>query len=221
MTSTMTPTTETSTALPRPNAGRRVGTRFGGAFVTRSLFDTATIARLAEEAAAARPTADFQETLLDDLADRRGGQPARRLWTAQGGPVQDAAYADADVALKLSKVAGRPIAPAGNRGSYSFYVDDRHFLGLHRDIPTCDVSVITVLFDDSDPTDPAGGLLCYPDRCHEPLSAIRATPRDGARLVKPRAGETVVIAGGEVAHRVLPTAPGTSRVISVLCFRAA
>lgn len=196
----------------------RIGSSFGGAFVTRSLLDTATVARLADEAAAERRAADFQETLVDDLADHRGGQPARRLWSAQGGQFQDTVYAAAEVARKLSRVTGRAVTPAGNRGSFSFY-EGGHFLGLHRDIPTCDLSVITVLSDDSDRDDPAGGLLIYPDRCDEPLSAIREAPRLGARVLKAGPGDTIVIAGGEVAHRILPMAPDTTRVISVLCFR--
>lgn len=201
-----------------PPSGR-VGARFGGVLVTRSLFDHAVIGRLSDEAEAARDDADFQETLIDDLADQRGGQPARRLWSVQGGPVQDAAYAAEAVIRKLSALTGRAVEPSGGRGSYSYYLGDRHFLGLHRDIPTCDLSVITVLYDDSDPHDPRGGLLYYPDRCDELLSTIRERPRDGARVAKPRPGDAIIIAGGEVTHRVLPTAPDATRVISVLCYR--
>lgn len=204
---------------PPDTGSPRVGATFGGAFVTRSLFDATTIARLSSEATRSRPAADFQETFVDDLCDGRGGQPARRLLSAQGGPVQDAAYADAGVLRKLSSVTGLEVSPAGGRGSYSYYTGG-HFLALHRDIPTCDLSVITVLHDDSDPSDPAGGLLIYPDRSDERLSSIRATPRDGACVLKPRPGETVVIAGGTVAHRVLPMPAACERVISVLCFRA-
>ena len=223
----MATTTTTATATgavargghPTGSTHGQLGRRFGGGFVTRSLLDPDTITRLADEAGARRAAADLQETLLDDLADRRGGQPARRLRSTQGGPVQDAVYADPEVARRLSRVTGRRITQAGNRGSYSYY-EGGHFLALHRDIPTCDLSVITVLLDDSDPADPRGGLLFYPDRCDEPLSTIRDTPRGGARVLKPSRGETIVIAGGEAAHRVLPMAPGTTRVISVLCFRA-
>lgn len=210
---------ETRSARVTDTPRGRVGHRFRGAFVTRSLFDADAIRRLAAEAARGRAGADHQETLVDDLYDGRGGQPARRLLSTQGGPVQDAGYSDADVTRKLSSVTGLDVRQSGGRGSYSFY-EGGHFLALHRDILTCDLSVITVLSDDSDPKDPAGGLLFYPDRCDEPLSAIRHTPRDGAHVLKARPGETVVIAGGEVAHRVLPMAPGRTRVISVLCFRA-
>lgn len=212
-------TVQTSAPMMMPASGV-VGARFGGLTVSRSLVAPATVARLLAEATRQRPGATRQDCAVDDLADERGGQPSRLLWSAGGGPEQDAMYADPEIARKLTALVGFPVVPSGNRGSYSYYAGDGDFLGLHRDVNTCDITLITVLADESGRADPRGGLLAYPGRCGEPLSAIRATPLDGAQVHKPAPGSSVVIAGGEVAHRVLPTAPGPERVVSVLCFEA-
>ena len=209
----------TGAAAAVPASGR-VGARFGGVTVSRSLVPGDVVRALLAEAMAVRPDGELQETLDDDLADGRGGQPARRLVTALAGPVQDRWYSDPELSRRLAALAGRPVAPSGTRGSYSFYEGEGSFLGLHRDIDTCDLTVITVLHDDGGPADPHGGLLCYPSRCHEGLSAIRATPLDGVVVAKPPTGSSVIIAGGEVAHRVLPTSHHGARIVSVLCFRA-
>lgn len=195
-----------------------IGARFGGVFVTRNLFGSGDTSGLLHEAHVNWNQATLQDTAIDDHADGRGGQPARRLWSGPGGPIQDALYHDPEVARKLAGLVGRPVRPAGSRGSYSYYTDRRQFLALHRDVVTCDLTTITVIYDTSSPADRQGGLLCYPDRCHEPMSAIRGNPARGARVVKAPVGTTIILAGGEVAHRLLPVAPGTTRIISALCF---
>ncbi len=197
-----------------------VGVNFGGVLVTRSLFSAYTKELMLQEAHRSWNEAELQDTAFDDHADGRGGQPARRLWSGPGGPDQDQGYNDLDVSRKLSAVTGWPIRPAGSRGSYSYYTDNDQFLGLHRDVVTCDITTITVLADNSNERDPHGGLLCYPGRCNEPLSGIRADSDTGSCVLKAPAGSTIVVAGGEVAHRLLPVAQGTTRVISVLCFEA-
>lgn len=197
-----------------------VGARFGGVTTSRSLVGDARCSRLLGEALRQRPEATRQQSGVDDLAEHRGGQPARSLWSAGGALEQDRLYADPEIARKLSVLVGLPVTPSGNRGSYSYYGGDGDFLGLHRDVNSCDLTLITVLADPTARDDPRGGLLAYPGRCGERLSSIRATPHDGARVLKPPVGSSILIAGGEVAHRVLPMPPGPERVVSVLCFEA-
>ena len=151
---------------------------------------------------------------------RRGGKPPRRLLTGQGGPIQDAWYASSHLQRFLSAQLGLPVVPAGNRGGYSYYVSAGDFLDLHRDIETCDVTLITVLHDNSAATDESGSLVLYPGRIGEPLSHIRARPEEGAWPIKVLAGQSIVIFGGVTPHRVRPTAEGQTRIISALCFRA-
>jgi hypothetical protein len=205
--------------IPRPLLQSAL-MRQGGYGVYAGLPDSASCARLYQEAAERYPTATAQESWDDDLADGRGGKPRRRLLTAEAGPVQDQLYAAPWLAETLSTVCGITIAPSGNRGSYSYYARPGDFLDLHRDVETCDLAMITCLYETSPGDDPGGALTLYPGRIHEPLSAIRARPDDGALLVKLQPGQTILLFGGVVPHLVVPVREGQVRVISVLCFEA-
>lgn len=129
-------------------------------------------------------------------------------------------YADAQVYAREEPTCGVPVAPSGNRGSYSYYARPGDFLDLHRDVETCDLAMITGLHDNGDRSDLAGALVLYPGRIHEPLSAIRARPNDYAYAVKLLPGQTMIMLGGVVPHRLLPVREGQVRIVSVLCFRA-
>lgn len=208
------PAVEVRDALRRSPLLRR-----GGFAVSDDLVDGATAAALRAEAHASFAGADAQETWEPDLEEGRGGTPRRRLLTAGAGPAQDAFYAEPSVAAVLSDLCGVEVTPSGNRGSYSYYCRPGDFLGLHRDVPTCDVALITVLHD-SPTADQSGALVLYPGRIEEPLSSVRERPHEGAVVVRLRPGQTIVLLGGLVPHRVRRVAPGQARVISVLCYRA-
>ena len=195
--------------------------RAGGVAVFDGLPDPATCAALAREAHAAYPGSSRQVLAEDDGADGRGGTPSRALHTAGAGEVQDALYASPWLQAFLTAQCGHPIVPSGNRGSYSYYVEPGDHLGLHLDVDTCDVTLITVLQDDTDPGDPGGGLAAYPARLGSALRDVRAAPDDGIALIKAQPGQSIVILGGLVPHRVLPLGARGQRVISALCFRAA
>jgi hypothetical protein len=192
----------------------------GGYFVIDRLPDRTTFEALRAEAWAAYATADRQDCESDDGEELRGGAPARRLYSAGAGPVQDAFYHDLAVRQALGDLCGVTVTPSGSRGSYSYYNTPGDYLALHRDIETCDVTFITCLHDDGDPRSVSGVLLVYPDRLEAPLSELRAQPAVGAVPVKLRAGQSVVLLGGIVPHQVLPAAPGQTRVISALCYVA-
>jgi len=194
--------------------------RAGGFAVFPGWFEGAGFEALRAEAWSAYDSASEQQCWDPDREEIRGGTPRRKLITAGAGPVQDAVYSSPALHDVLSGICDVPVVPSGNRGSYSYYVRPGDFLGLHRDIPTCDVAVITVLHD-SGPDDQSGALVLYPERVSEPLSAVRARPTEGALVVKVRQGETIVMLGGLVPHRVRRTATGQARIVSVLCFRAA
>ena len=193
----------------------------GGVAVFDGVPDAGTCNALAYEAHAAYPVSSRQVLERGDGADGRGGMPARALHTAGAGAAQDALYASPWLHAFLSAQCGVPIGPSGNRGSYSYYVQPGDHLGLHLDVDTCDVTLITVLHDDTDPADPAGGLAVYPGALGAPLRQVRAAPEAGMGVVKARPGQSIVILGGLVPHRVLPLGPWGQRIISALCFRAA
>jgi hypothetical protein len=191
-----------------------------GFVVTDAIPDVATLDAMRQEAWAAYATADRQECDTSDEEDGRGGMPRRRLFSAGAGPAQDAFYHDPALSEQLSGVCGMRVRPSGSRGSYSYYASEGDFLDLHRDVETCDVTLITVLHDTTDTTSGSGALVLYPDRLDEPLSEIRATPDDGAAPLKLMPGQSIILLGGVVPHYVAPVEAGQARVISALCFLA-
>lgn len=192
----------------------------GGVSLIDGLPDPSTCQALALEARDAYGQSTRQQLLTSDRTEGRGGLPARALQTAPGGPVQDALYASAWLHHYISQQCGTTIKPSGNRGSYSFYVQPGDFLDLHLDVDRCDVTLITVLHDDIPPQDSSGGLLIYRGMVDVPLSHIRLDPDNGAELVKAQPGQSILILGGMIPHRVLPLGTAGQRAISVLCFRA-
>ena len=182
--------------------------------------DRGTCQALALEARDAYAASSRQECTAGDAADGRGGVPRRALNTASGGAVQDALYAAPALHAFLSAQCGVPIAPSGNRGSYSYYVRPGDFLDTHLDVDTCDVTLITVLHDDTDPLERAGGLAVYPHRLGASLARIRAEPELGVVVVKARPGQSILLLGGLVPHRLEPLSGRGQRIISALCFSA-
>jgi hypothetical protein len=192
----------------------------GGVAVVPGLPDPYTSNALAHEATGAYAGSTRQVCDVNGGGDGRGGTPRRALHTAAGDAVQDALYAAPWLRALLSEQCGAPVRPTGSRGSYSYYVQPGDFLDTHLDIDECDVTLITVLHDSTPPDSPAGGLAVYRDEFSAPLSRIRANPESGAALVKAKPGESIILLGGLVPHRVVPIGESGQRVISALCFRA-
>lgn len=190
----------------------------GGYAVFARFPEDAIFDAIYEEAVAQFGRADRQHHDDDDLEEVRGGTPARRLWSAGAGPAQDRWYLSTALSAVLSEVCRARVCPSGTRGSYSYYAAADDHLALHRDIPTCDLTVITCLYDSSDPADPGGALVLYPQRAHEPLSAIRARPDSGAIAFKLPPRHSLVMIGGLVPHCVQRTSAAQTRIVSALCF---
>jgi hypothetical protein len=84
----------------------------GGVAVVDGLPDSGLVAALLEEASTAYLASDRQEVDVDDGAEGRGGTPARHLYTAGGGPVQDAFYGATWLSDYLSSVCGVRVRPS-------------------------------------------------------------------------------------------------------------
>ena len=194
--------------------------RAGGVAVFANLPDAATVDALRNEALALFEQADRQEHQGPDPEDWRGGLPPRALCTAGAGPVQDALYSQSWLAASLTEQCGVPIVPSGNRGSYSYYVAPGDYLGLHLDVVTCDVTLITVL-QETTPMGAGGALAVYRHHAGAPLRDVRAAPDVGVELVKAAPGQSIVLLGGLVPHCTVPLGPSGQRVISALCFQVA
>ncbi len=191
----------------------------GGRVVLGNLVAPELLRQLAAECDGARPHAQEQHQAKEIAGGHRSGRPARRLLSAEGGPVQTAFYHDPRLADALSRLCGRGVRPTGAVGSYSYYERRGDFLGLHRDIPGCDAALITCLRRDSG-GDSGGALRLYPHAFRDPLASIvrRRAPHVDLNL---RVGQSVLLLGGWIPHEVLPAAAGHLRHISLLCFSLA
>jgi hypothetical protein len=194
--------------------------RAGGFGVYRGIVDSELGALLRAEAEAGWLGARHAEVVEDAVAETRGGMPARRYLTAHGGPAQDAFYAAPWLCAILADATGVSFRPTGARGTYNYYLRPGDHLALHRDVRRCDLAVIAGLVAEDACGSGAGRLRLYPERIDEPLSAIRATPAQGAVEIWLGAGETLLLLGGLVPHALLPTGEGQRRIVSIMCFRA-
>ena len=193
----------------------------GGFAVFEGLASDLMQRMLLDEAMERRLSAHENRVAEPDAVEFRGGSPDRCFLSAPGGAAQDSFYLAPALHAALTRVSGLTVVPTGSRGTYSYYCRAGDFLGLHRDIDTCDLAVITCLHDGPVSAADSGALCLYPDRAREPLSAIRSSPLTGRALIRLAPGHSIVLLGGIVAHRLLPVVAGQNRVVSVLCFRAA
>jgi len=224
------PTPSSRAVLPPPVAGddpearvlgRTLLARSGGSIRAR-LVDARALADLQEEAA--RQAVDARQMLVARpvSGDRYRGDPDRWLDSAQGGPALHAFYHAPHVLELLRSLTGLTWRTTGEAGSFSYYRRPGHHLGLHRDIETCELAVITCLRDDRPSPDSAGGVLClYPSRSTEPLADIQGSLDTRAIEVRLAPGESIVLLGGIVPHRLTPVTHGQMRIITPLCYRVA
>jgi len=216
---TIAPESAVASIVPDAILRSRLFTQGSGFGLYAGLPDPYTFKGLFAEASELYLTATRQESWEPDMEEKRGGRPRRSLLTSTAGPIQDAWYASSHLRRFLSAQLGLPVAPVGNRGSYSFYARKGDFLDIHRDVDTCDVTVITAVYDNSAAADESGALVLYPKKISDSLSSLRAQPHEGAYPVKLLPGQTIVIFGGVMPHRVIPVVEGQVRIISALCFR--
>jgi hypothetical protein len=153
-----------------------------------------------------------------EQVDWRGGDPARSYAGVTGGPIQSSIFASPDLARHLSELCGLPLRLAG-LGSFSYY-EPGDFLALHRDILTCDITLLTCLRDTATGTPDRSGLRLYPAYARLPLTQLRSEndpPRVDLHLDR---GQTAVLLGGIVPHEVIPMAAHQHRTVSVVCMTA-
>lgn len=193
--------------------------RAGGVLRAR-LLDAAGLAALCTEADVQHARASEPRSATPAREDTRRGDPARWLETAPGGPALATFLAAPATIRLLRQLTGLPFVPSGPQGTYSYYRRAGHHLDVHRDIEVCDLAVITCLRDEGAGAD-AGTLEVYPDRWREPTSQVRRTASIGARPVAVAPGESVVLLGGVIPHRVPALEEGRIRIVTPLCYRVA
>lgn len=190
----------------------------GGCAILDHFVNAVTCARFLEESKQCLHSAVASQVTMSDDEEIRGGNPARSFVSAAGGTVQTEFYHSPQTAQFLAEICNTPVKPTGRIGTYSYYRPGDH-LALHRDIHSCDVSVITCLLDRHRNTSNGGITRFYPNRQHEPLSRIRATPSHGAIRVRLPVGSTMIFFGGLIPHLIEPLGASELRIVSILCFR--
>jgi hypothetical protein len=190
-----------------------------GWFVIERLLTGSDVEALAAEAAQLHPTATTQRTDRphdEDSGPR--GRPARWLESATGGPLLEAFYNAPWLTGHLRDLTGLGWRPSGSNATYSYYRAAGHHLDLHRDVDECDLAVITCLHRSGAglPT-----LDLYPAAAHRPLGAVRAAPNDDLVSVDLAAGQSLILLGGFVPHRLAPLGAGQVRVVAPMCFTLA
>lgn len=193
--------------------------RNGGFAVFDQILTPELHTALLQEAWDVLPRGKREDVEDSDSEEWRGGCPLRRFTTVPGDSQLDFFYHSEAVRDLLRHLIGFPMSPSGHRGQYIFYSECGDHISTHRDIESCDVVMITCLFD-SRPREPLGGTLYfYPDRHNEPLSLIRQTPEQGCVGIKLTMGQTLILFGGMVPHGIIPMASKQIRVVSTLCFQ--
>ena len=189
--------------------------------VLASLLDSDGLEALRQDAVASHQSAEEMRTLQPDEEIWRGGSPDRWLESAPGGTALQAFYHSPRILDLLHQLTGLAWTQSGLAGTYSYYRRPGHHLGLHRDIDECDLAVITCVHDSAESRVGAGGALClYPGRTGDTLAELRALPDDGAAYVRLEPGQSLVLLGGLVPHRVLPVGEEHVRIVAPLCYRA-
>lgn len=173
------------------------------------------LAQLEADALSVRPSGRRNVSVVSDAAEARGGSPDRAFSTAHGGAVHWRIFSAAPYIASLRETCGVACSPAGG-GTYSYY-GEGDFLGLHRDIATCDLTVITCLRETG--ATPAGGVLrVYSRHMTEPLSRARAAGRTASTEAYLGRGESLAVLGGFVPHEVTVMQPGQERIVAIMCY---
>jgi hypothetical protein len=205
-------------AIPPSILGASLWRRGGYALLDDDAVSPALLNGLLEDALARFPEASETRIEVSDDEETRGGSPRRRFLSAGGGDIQRRWYLGS-LARLVGKAAGVNLTPAGQGGTYSYYARPGDHIAIHRDIETCDLTLVTCLHhDDGDGN--AGNLCFWPTRATEPLSVLRADPAPGIELLRLAAGQSAILFGGFLPHAVLPVKPEQVRIVSILCFRA-
>jgi len=119
---------------------------------------------------------------------------------------------------RLARLSGRRWVPdPKGKGTYLYYRRPAQSFRLHRDGDHCEFVVLTCLLSRAGR---GGDLILYPGRNRESLAAIRRSPRRGAVRIRLKAGESLLMDGRAIAHRVSRLGPGRVRVSAARCFRA-
>jgi hypothetical protein len=120
---------------------------------------------------------------------------------------------------ELRELAGE-LADAVVEPTYSGYLfyEDGDFIGLHTDLPACELTLLVAVEDDCPP------LVVHPELAGmggEELKALsevsRGAPEGGLALpIVP--GSTIALFGGGLPHQTRPIPEGRASIVATLCY---
>lgn len=193
--------------------------RGGGVAVLEGLFDTAVSQALWQEALSGPRRADAHPPGAD-AEQVRGGTPARRLISVEGGALQERLFSHPQIAALLGQHAGSPVRACGMRATYSIYDREGAHLDIHRDVVGCDLALIACLYDSAPDAD-GGATDVWCDDALTPLGTLRDGGGQAPTRVALQPGQAMLLHGGVLPHRIRPIAAGRLRVVSLMCFQIA
>lgn len=188
----------------------------GGIALLDGLFAPELLQALAQEAQQGRSSA-YQHPAGADTEQVRGGTPARQLESVDGGPLQQALYQNPELIALVSGYVNTPVRPCGSQASYTIYRSAGAHLDVHRDVGGCDLTLITCLQDGQ--ADAEGGCTeAWLEDALTPLDTLRAGGGGPVTRLALRPGQSMLLHGGVLPHRILPIGSGRVRVVSLMCF---
>ena len=188
----------------------------GGYGIYRGLVEPGWLAAMLAEAMSGEKRID-QVVDAADVEQVRGGAPAREVVCVEGGPVQDELFASAPLQQFVANQVGLPLQPCGARASYSIYTGPQSHLDIHRDVSGCDIALVTCLRD-SHPFAGDGAVDLWLDDLTTPLSEIRSYTEHGRSRLALAPGDSMLIHGGLIPHRIPKPGINRMRVVSLMCF---
>jgi len=188
----------------------------GGIGIYRGLFDRPTLAQLRIEATTRPRRVDVVAPGLD-AEPVRGGTPARQMIGVDGGLCQSAIFGSPDLAAFVAGEVDAPAVPCGKQASYTIYAGPDAYLDIHRDVTGCDVALITCLHD-SDAQARGGAIDFWPEDLATPLVELRARPDRRRARFSLEPGDSLLIHGGVLPHRIPPADADRLRIVSLMCF---
>ena len=189
-----------------------------GACAVGPFLDRERTALLCSEAAACFERAERR--VLDGYELGVGGQEMRspvRLGTDEGDRLREAHESEEMVAL-ASELGGRPMEPSHT--AYLYYREG-DFIGLHLDLPACELTFLAGVDDDAPP------LVVHPElrgrAPEELLELARATNGlpDGGVALPVAPGALVALDGGVAPHHTPLHRPARrASALATLCYVA-
>jgi len=181
------------------------------------LLSVESLAELEADARFVRGGGRRNELAISEALQERGGNPARAFLSAGASYVQWRLFSAPALVQLIARRCGLSIEPTGG-GTYTYYEQAGDFLALHRDILSCDLTVLTCLLNTGGETG-GGRLLVYPQHIKEPLARTRAAGREAGIPVQLERGMSMALLGGWVPHEVTAMQSNQERVVSIMCYR--